>query len=81
MDLVRLKNKGVKPIIYEIIRTEVTFPNIRLLIEHVVVQDVGRDEEGALRRGYRIHLTDGEYRIQGSSFQLSFIDHVATDSR
>ena len=65
MDLEKLKENGVKPIIYEIVRTEVTFPNIRLLIEHVAIQDAGKGEDGSIKRGFRLHLTDGEYRIQG----------------
>lgn len=65
MDAAALAKYGIKPIIHEIVRTEVIFPRIVLLVEHTVIQDCGQSQSGADRQAFRLYLTDGEYRIQG----------------
>ena len=67
MDPDVLKKHNIKPVIHEIVRTDFIIPRICLLVEHVDVQDGARAKDGSPRQGYRLFLTDGQYRIQGLS--------------
>ena len=53
----------IKPIIREIVRTEVCFPNIQLIVDRISVETVDVDLE---KETFRLHLTDGEVNVQGS---------------
>ena len=59
-------NINVKPIIAELARTEVCFPNIQLLVDKIIVQPLpDRGDAGEPRGAFRLWLTDGECTIQG----------------
>lgn len=62
-------NDGVKPVIEEIARTEVCFPNIRLVVEDITVAPVpDRKVESSPeneKAAFRLWLGDGEKVIQG----------------
>ena len=56
----------LKPIIAEIARTEVCFPNIKLLVEEISLDNISGTETWA----FRLWLTDGEKIVQGMFNQL-----------
>lgn len=56
----------LKPIIAEIARTEVCFPNIKLLIEKISLENISGTETWA----FRLWLTDGEKIVQGMYYGL-----------
>ena len=62
-------NDGIKPVIEEIARTEVCFPNIRLIVEDITVVPVPnpnvQSSPGTERAAFRLWLGDGEKMIQG----------------
>lgn len=59
-------NINVKPIIAELARTEVCFPNIQLLVEKIIVQPLpDRGDAEGPRGAFRLWLTDGACTIQG----------------
>ena len=51
----------LKPVIAEVARTEVCFPDIKLLVENITLEKVS----GADTWAFRLWLTDGEKFIQG----------------
>lgn len=65
------KENDVKPIIQEIVRTEVCFPNIQLLVDYISVEVIDA-EQG--KETFRLYLTDGEVNIRGklASIRKSF---------
>lgn len=55
----------VKPVIAELVRTQVCFPNLKLLVERIVVVVVPDVDELSGNEAYKLTLTDGEKTIQG----------------
>ncbi|KAI4179404.1 MAG: hypothetical protein L6R41_007863 [Letrouitia leprolyta] len=55
---------SVKPIIYELVRTQVCFPNLKLLVDKIVVVTVPDVDELSGNEAYKLTLTDGEKTIQ-----------------
>ena len=56
----------VKPIINELVRTQVCFPNIKLLVDRIFTVEVPSAPESSGLKAYRMYLTDREKTIQGS---------------
>ncbi|KAL8996997.1 MAG: hypothetical protein Q9188_006432, partial [Gyalolechia gomerana] len=54
----------VKPVIYELVRTQVCFPNLKLLVDKIVVVTVPDVDELSGNEAYKFTLTDGEKTIQ-----------------
>ena len=57
------KENDVKPIIQEIVRTEVCFPNIQLLVDYISVEVIDADQG---KETFRLYLTDGEVNVRGN---------------
>lgn len=55
----------LKPIIKELVRTQVCFPNLKLLIDKVSIVVLPKHEHASGNEAYRLFLTDGEKTIQG----------------
>lgn len=55
---------SVKPIIYELVRTQVCFPNLKLLVDKIVVVTLPDVDELTGNEAYKFTLTDGERTIQ-----------------
>ncbi|KAL8895051.1 MAG: hypothetical protein Q9207_008317 [Kuettlingeria erythrocarpa] len=55
---------AVKPVIAEVVRTQVCFPNLKLLVERIVVVVVPDVDELSGNEAYKLVLTDGEKTIQ-----------------
>ena len=53
----------IKPIIKELVRTQVCFPNIKLLVDRITIVKVPSEPSGL--EAYRLYLTDREKTIQG----------------
>lgn len=56
----------LKPVIRELVRTRVCFPDILLLVDKVTVVNVTHSESSTNNGAYQLYLTDGEMTIQGS---------------
>ncbi|KAL8929016.1 MAG: hypothetical protein Q9208_001459 [Pyrenodesmia sp. 3 TL-2023] len=54
---------AVKPIIEELVRTQVCFPNLKLLVERIAVVIVPEVDELSGNEAYKLTLTDGEKTI------------------
>ena len=57
---------ALKPVIKELVRTQVCFANLKLLVDKVTVVILRGDENATGGEAYRLFLTDGEKTIQGS---------------
>ena len=57
----------IKPIIKELVRTQVCFPNIKLLVDKISIVKVSSATESSGLEAYRMYLTDREKTIQGLS--------------
>ena len=55
----------VKPIIKELVRTQVCFPDIKLLVDKISTVKVSSATESSGLEAYCMYLTDGEKTIQG----------------
>ena len=55
----------IKPIIQELVRTQVCFPNIKLLVDKISIVKVPSSTESSSLKAYRMYLTDREKTIQG----------------
>ncbi|KAL8946263.1 MAG: hypothetical protein Q9222_007319 [Ikaeria aurantiellina] len=55
---------SLKPILYELVRTEVCFPNIKLLVDRIDIVTVPHVDEERGNQAYKLILTDGEKTIQ-----------------
>ena len=55
---------GPKPVLQEIVRTQVCFPNVSLLVDNVVITPVGEATLTTKNETFRLFLTDGEKTIQ-----------------
>ncbi|KAG8530134.1 uncharacterized protein KY384_005617 [Bacidia gigantensis] len=56
---------GVKPVIQEMVRTDVCFPAIRLLVEHNMVVPAGSKDPDKPLKAFRLQVGDGEYCMAG----------------
>ena len=56
----------LKPVIRELVRTRVCFPDIVLLVDKITVIDVAHSESSTNNGAYQLYLTDGEMTIKGS---------------
>lgn len=59
---------GVKPIIKELVRTEVCFPDLKLLVDKVYIVNLSNPDDQPSREAFRLYLSDGEKMIQGEAF-------------
>lgn len=57
---------AVKPVIEELVRTQVCFPNLKLLVERIAVVVVPEVDELSGNEAYKLTLTDGEKMIPGA---------------
>ena len=55
----------LKPVIKELVRTQVCFPNLKLLVDKVTIVVLPEHRNAAGNEAYRLFLTDGEKTIQG----------------
>ena len=55
----------LKPVIKELVRTQVCFPNLRLLVDKVSITVLSEVKSTLGNEAYRLFLTDGEKTIQG----------------
>lgn len=55
----------IKPIIKELVRTQVCFPNIKLLVDKLCIVKVPSATGSFGLEAYRMYLTDREKTIQG----------------
>lgn len=68
----------IKPIIKELVRTQVCFPNITLLVDKISIVKVPSTTESSGLEAYRMYLTDREKTIQGwLTYQLCPIEDDA----
>ncbi|KAL8747021.1 MAG: hypothetical protein Q9184_007663 [Pyrenodesmia sp. 2 TL-2023] len=51
---------AVKPVIEELVRTQVCFPNLKLLVERIDIVVVPEVDELTGNEAYKLTLTDGE---------------------
>lgn len=56
---------SVKPVIQELVRTQVCFPNLKLLVDRIAVVTVPDVDELSGNEAFKLTLTDGEKTIQG----------------
>lgn len=62
----------IKPIIKELVRTQVCFPNIKLLVDKISTVKVPPTTESSGLKAYLMHLTDRQKTIQGLPSFLIF---------
>ena len=55
----------LKPVIKELARTQVCFPDLKLLVDRISIVTLPSTENTTVNEAYRLHLTDGERTIQG----------------
>lgn len=55
----------LKPVIKELVRTQVCFPNLKLLVDKVSIVVLQGNQTTTGKEAYRLFLTDGEKTIQG----------------
>ena len=59
------KKHDLKPIIKEIVRTQVLFPDIELLVDKVTIVEFPQPDEEDKRGAFLVYLSDGEKSIPG----------------
>lgn len=69
----------IKPIIKELVRTQVCFPHIKLLVDKISIVKISSATESPGLEAYLIHLTDREKTIQGSCKCHLCSHHVDAD--
>lgn len=57
---------SLNPVIQELVRTQVCFPNLKLLLDKIVVVTLPDVDELSGNEAFKLTLTDGEKTIQGS---------------
>lgn len=55
----------LKPVIKELARTQVCFPDIKLLVDRISIVTLSTNEQLKENRAYRLYLSDGEKTVQG----------------
>ena len=73
MDAAQQPHFGIKPIIEEIIRTEVCFSNIRLEVDRIDIIPVPTPDSSEERQAFRLWLGDGEKTIQGNGSPFLYL--------
>ena len=72
----------IKPIIKELVRTQVCFPNIKLLVDKISIVKVPSAAESSDLKAYLMYLTDRQMTIQGlRTFYLYSNRHGADMSK
>ncbi|MCJ1466311.1 hypothetical protein MMC07_004930 [Pseudocyphellaria aurata] len=61
----------VKPVIKELARTQVCFPNLKLLVDRISIVTVPDTLQSTANKAFRLYLTDGERSIQGACTPIS----------
>lgn len=61
---------ALKPVIKEMARTQVCFPDIKLLVDRISIVTLAMNEQLKENQTYRLHLSDGEKTIQGTGGPL-----------
>lgn len=56
---------ALKPVIKELARTQVCFPDIKLLVDRISIVTLSLNEQSKENQAYRLYLSDGEKTIQG----------------
>lgn len=56
---------SLKPVIKELARTQVCFPNVKLLVDRVSIVTLPTTKESTETQAFRLYLTDGDWTIQG----------------
>ena len=69
----------LKPIIQELVRTQVCFPNIKLLVDKISIVDVPSPTDSSSLEAYLMYLTDREKTIQGSNSLQYCLDQNSAD--
>ncbi|KAI4170273.1 MAG: hypothetical protein LQ348_007134, partial [Seirophora lacunosa] len=72
---------SVKPVIHELVRTQVCFPNLKLLVDKIVVVTLPDVDELSGNEAYKLTLTDGEKTIQGTFSATGASSSVAADTQ
>lgn len=62
---------SVKLIIHELVRTQVCFSNLKLLVDKIIIVTVPNVDELSGNQAYKLLLTDGEKTIQGTFRQAA----------
>lgn len=57
---------SVKPVIQEMVRTQVCFANLKLLVDKIAIITLPDVDELSGNEAYRLTLTDGQKTIQGA---------------
>lgn len=57
---------SVKPVIKELARTQVCFPNAKLLVDRISIVTLPATKESTETKAFRLYLTDGDWTIQGN---------------
>lgn len=55
----------LKPVIKELARTQVCFPDLKLLVDRISIVTLPSTQH-TVNEAYRLYLTDGERTIQGT---------------
>jgi hypothetical protein len=64
-DLPSINAVVLKPVIKELARTQVCFPDIKLLVDRISIVTLSTKEQSQENQAYRLFLSDGEKIIQG----------------
>ena len=56
---------SLKPVIKELARTQVCFPNVKLLVDRISIVTLPATKESTETNAFRLYLTDGDWTIQG----------------
>lgn len=54
---------SLKPVIKELARTQVCFPNVKLLVDRI---SIATTKDSTETKAFRLYLTDGDWTIQGN---------------
>lgn len=57
---------SLKPVIKELARTQVCFPNVRLLVDRISIATLPATKDSTETKAFRLYLTDGDWTIQGN---------------
>lgn len=57
---------NLKPVIKELARTQVCFPNVKLLVDRISIVTLPATKESTETKAFRLYLTDGDWNIQGN---------------
>ena len=70
----------LKPIVKELVRTQVCFPNIKLLVDKISIVKVPSATDSSSLEAYLMYLTDREKTIQGLHSCTICLDQNGTDT-